>query len=196
MARLIVIITFLFLASSAFAKADLTDPTTTCTVIGQMIQDMAIGLGNVITPGSWSSKDAREETTGKAIIKNIPVGRSTQHNKHLAPGGSMTRKAREIREIEEVFKPQTFRFRGAQIWGDAEAVVVTDEISFDLKVSCSLPVNYWALYSGDGTMISSGRMREETSFAVKIKEMFQKPYTLTLNVMYQGIANQVKVEMK
>lgn len=182
------------------AKSDLTDPTTTCTVIGQMIQDMAIGLGSVISEVAPLRNVTGPSIGGgkprplgsivyKGAFKAVKVKRDVhKETKHNADD--------EVEEGEVGFKPQTYRYRGSQIWGDAEAVIVTNENSFDIKVTCSLPVNYWALYSGDGTMIKSGKLREVTSFASKINEMFTAPYTLTLNVIYNGIANQVRVDLK
>lgn len=180
------VLTCLTWPATTYAKTkNLTDPVLTCGVIGQLIQDMALGLGPVIKKEvlqEGSKLEVKNKSKNKLVLKKKF---EKSHQKSKRPK-NLKRKA---------FRTQTYRFKGSQMWGSAEVAVVTAENGFDARVKSDLPVTMWSLYADDGTMIESGGVKELKSFKFFMEELYYPPYTLTLNVTYMGMPNQIKIKI-
>lgn len=187
---LVLLVNLAITAPGVFAKEkDLTSPILTCGVIGQLVQDAAIALGPVAQqepsrleqgslPGNTGLDDSRKTPLRfKRTISKIKETKQQQPSH----GGA--------------FEPQAHRFSGEQMWGKADVTLVTAARSFDVKVACTLPVTMWALYADD-VQISSASVPNLTAFSFKGNELYTPPYKLVLNVVYMGIPNQIRVDLK
>jgi hypothetical protein len=183
------VLSILLLASPATARdKDLTAPILTCGVIGQLVQDAAISLGPIRQADTQVASQLPSATQGRpgpqAGVKPASphAHAAKQQNKQQA-------------FHNRVFEPQAYRFSGEQMWGKANVTLVTAARSFDVKVQSTLPVSMWALYADDA-QIASASVPNLTTFSFKGNELYTPPYKLVLNVMYMGIPNQIRVEIK
>lgn len=189
-AAIILFIILPFTAPGSFAREkDLTSPILTCGVIGQLVQDAALALGPVVQqeperlePDSLPGRPALtgSRRTPLQVKRTLSKVKETKQQQS-AHGGA--------------FEPQAHRFSGEQMWGKADVTLVTAARSFDLKVTCTLPVTMWALYADD-VQISSASVPNLTAFSFKGNELYTPPYKLVLNVIYMGIPNQIRVDLK
>lgn len=174
----------------SYAKEkDLTSPILTCGVIGQLVQDAAIVLGPVA-----QQEPARLEPESLQGTAGLAGSQKTPSRIKLAIS-----KVKETKQQQPshggAFEPQAHRFSGEQMWGRADVTLVTAARSFDVKVACTLPVTMWALYADD-VQISSASVPNLTAFSFKGNELYTPPYKLVLNVIYMGIPNQIRVDLK
>lgn len=183
---------FSFIAISAAAKEkDLTSPILTCGVIGQLVQDAAVALGPVLQ--LENTKSITPDTGSQTNLKTSGTNKSGITGKSALPKSKLNKQQQKL--AGGTFEPQAHRFSGEQMWGKADVTLVTAARSFDIKVNCTLPVTMWALYADD-VQISSASVPNLTAFSFKGNELYTPPYKLVLNVIYMGIPNQIRVELK
>lgn len=172
--------------TNAFAKEkDLTAPILTCGVIGQLVQDAAVSLGPLrqvqeLLPASAAENPYKQPSLDRSGSRPLTKNYSPKQQQPLK---------------NRVFEPQAYHFTGEQMWGKAEATLITASRGFDVKVKCTLPVTMWALIA-DEAQIASSSVPNLTTFAFKGNELYTPPYTLVLNVVYMGIPNQIRIEIK
>lgn len=175
------------LAQGARAE-DASNAKKTCMVWGEMIFNMINVLGPVVEnevvvlPEEKYEKaknDVAHKKQPRKSVRNVPE-----------------KPAIEEKPEKQEFKAKVFKFNGHQMWGTANVTVRVEENGFSVMVKSSLPVTLWTIYDADQTELDQGRVSELETFEFYVKELYLTPYVLYLNVIYMGLPNIIKVDMK
>jgi len=166
-----------------------TNPLMTCGVMGQMVQNAALALGPIrgteTIRNPYQQHAVTHQTTQQATVVNGSGPKTT--TKTIAK----MQKAADT----PTASPQVYKFTGKQMWGDAEVTIIPNDGGFIVKAKATLPVSMWTMFADDA-VVATSKTGNQTAFTFTIREPYNPPYTLTLNVTYMGMPNQIKVEIK